>query len=106
MNSSKSGLVGVLSFAALLAASTVLSFAAGRTASAHAGPAPSAVVRDAEPTVTFVPDELPPSRPALGRKASRRPSIATSSDVCYVRAFHDGNDTSVRTCTPADLIGR
>jgi uncharacterized protein YcfJ len=111
MNNSKSGLVGILSFLVLSAASVALLGVSGRPADASpaASAAPSGVVRDAgEPAVSVVwtIDEVTvtPRKPAV-RHAVAAPVITASSDVCYTRAFGDGNGTSVRTCTPAELLG-
>jgi len=114
MNNSKSGLVGILSFLVLTAASLGILGVASRSADASpaVSAAPSGVVRDAgEPTVMTTIDEVTvtPRKPAV-RHAVAAPTsgsvIHVSSDVCYTRAFHDGNDTTVRTCTPADMIGQ
>ncbi len=112
MNNSKSGLVGVLSFLVLSAASLGVLGVASRSAGASpaAGAAPVAVVRDAAmPTVSFVvvTDEVTVEGRVPARRQSRPAPpavIETSSDVCYVRPFDDGNDTSVRTCTPVDML--
>lgn len=111
MNNSKSGLVGILSFLALTAASLGILGVASRSADAApaVSAAPSGVVRDAgEPTMVTTIDEVTvtPRAKASPRHAVAAPEIETSSDVCYTRAFGDGNDTSVRTCTPADMIGQ
>jgi hypothetical protein len=114
MNNSKSGLVGILSFLALTAASLGILGVASRSADASpaVSAAPHGVVRDAgEPTTVTTIDEVvvAPRKPAVRRAAPRAvaaPAITASSDVCYTRAFHDGNDTSVRTCTPADMLGQ
>ena len=112
MNNSKSGLVGILSFIALTAASLGLLGAASRSASASqaAGRAPVAVVRDAaEPVVSYevAIEEVTVEGRVPAKRAVAKPvaKIVASSDVCYVRELGDGNDTSVRTCTPRDLLG-
>ncbi len=43
-----------------------------------------------------------PAKRAVAKPVAK---IVASSDVCYVRELGDGNDTSVRTCTPRDLLG-
>lgn len=113
MNNSKSVLFGILSFVAMTAGSLGLLGVASRSADAApaVSAAPSGVVRDAgEPTVSTVwtIDEVTvtPAPKRAVRHAVAAPVIETSSDVCYVRALGDGNDTSVRTCTPADMIGQ
>jgi hypothetical protein len=111
MNNSKSGLVGVLSFLVLTAASLGVLGVASRSAGAAqpVSPAPSGVVRDGgEPTQVTTIEEtvVTPSPKSASRRAAAAPVIRASSDVCYVRTFGDGNGTSVRTCTPADMIGR
>lgn len=112
MNNSKSGLVGILSFIALTAASLGILGVASRAADASpaVSRAPVAVVRDAAaPTVSVVwtVDEVTvtPRPKAVRRHPVATTVVETSSDVCYTRALGDGNDTSVRTCTPADMIG-
>ena len=113
MNNSKSGLVGILSFIALTAASLGILGVASRAADASpsVSPAPFAVVRDAgAPTVSVVwtVDEVTVTpRPRARRTAAKKAAvIETSSDVCIVRPSDAVYGTTVRTCTPADMIGR
>jgi hypothetical protein len=111
MNNSKSGLVGIISFFALTIASVALLGAASRSADAAqapVAPAPSGVVRDAgEPSTVWTIDEVTvtPAPKRAVRRAAKAAVITASSDVCYTRELGDGNKTTVRTCTPADMIG-
>lgn len=110
MNNSKSGLVGILSFIAMTAASLGFLGAASRTASAHsAGRAPVAVVRDAaEPTVSYevTVDEVTVEGRVPAKKAAVKPAVAAPASepamTCRARSLEQGPEAmTVVECHPA-----